>query len=104
MNLQLGMYSAVYACLGDLSKFLLWALFHVIVQPIFVQWVVIGITAIIALYVWRSLLSLRWPAIILLAGIGMASFNTTGFIREKMALTTVTPVTVETRTVSHLSE
>ena len=104
VNLQLGMYSAVYACLGDLSKFLPWALFHVIVQPTFVKWAVIGITALIALYVWRSLLSLRWPAIILLAGIGIAYFNTTGFIREKIALTTGSPVTVETRTGSPLSE
>ena len=104
VNLQLGMYSAVYACLGDLSKFLLWALFHVIVQPVYVKWAVIGITALIALYVWRSLLSLRWPAIILLIGIGIAYFNTTGVIREKMALTTGSPVTVAPPTVSPLSE
>jgi hypothetical protein len=70
-NIYTSMYVAFYTYLADIVKILLFGLMRDMTLPMILGLIVIGLTLGFQLYVWRTVLHLRWGPMLLFLAIGL---------------------------------
>jgi hypothetical protein len=85
-NIYANMYAAFYVSAADLVKMVLWAMTGSLVLPTIFGLAVMGATIAFQVYIWRSIVRLRWGPIALFLVIGLVFSFAHGFILAKMGL------------------
>jgi FHA domain len=85
-NIYANMYAAFYVSAADLVKMVLWAMTGSLVLPTIFGLIVMGLTVAFQVYIWRTILALRWGPIVLFVVIGLVFSFAHGFILAKMGL------------------
>jgi hypothetical protein len=79
-NIYASMYCAFYASMADLVKMVLWTITGSLTLPIIFGLLVMALTLAFQLYIWRTVLQLRWGPMLLFLAIGIAFGFLHGFI------------------------
>lgn len=85
-NIYATMYCAFYTSVADLVKMALWAVTGSLVLPTIFGLIVIALTFAFQLYIWRTILQLRWRPMLLFLAIGLSFGFLHGFILAMMGL------------------
>lgn len=85
-NIYANMYAAFYVSAADLVKMVLWAMTGSLVLPTIFGLIVMALTIAFQVYIWRTILALRWGPIVLFVFIGLVFSFAHGFILAKMGL------------------
>src|SRR5262245_61190669 len=85
-NIYATMYCAFYTSAADLVKMVLWAVTGSLVLPTIFGLVMIALTLALQLYIWRTVLRLRWGPMLLFLAIGLSFGFLHGFILAAMGL------------------
>jgi hypothetical protein len=85
-NIYATMYCAFYTSVADLVKMALWAVTRSLMLPTIFGLIVIALTFAFQLYIWRTILQLRWRPMLLFLAIGLSFGFLHGFILAMMGL------------------
>jgi hypothetical protein len=85
-NIYANMYAAFYVSAADLVKMVLWAMTGSLVLPTIFGLIVMAATIAFQVYIWRTIVRLRWGPIALFIVIGLVFSFAHGFILAKMGL------------------
>ena len=85
-NIYATMYCAFYTSVADLVKMALWVLTGSLVLPTIFGLVVIALTFAFQLYIWRTILLLRWRPMLLFLAIGLSFGFLHGFVLAMLGL------------------
>jgi FHA domain len=85
-NIYATMYCAFYTSVADLVKMALWAITGSLVLPTIFGLVMIALTLALQLYIWRTVLRLRWGPMLIFLAIGLSFGFLHGFILAMMGL------------------
>ena len=85
-NIYATMYCAFYTSVADLVKMVLWVMTGSLVLPTIFGLVMIALTLALQLYIWRTVLRLRWGPMLLFLAIGLSFGFLHGFILAAMGL------------------
>lgn len=85
-NIYAAMYCAFYTSLADLVKMLLWAVTGSLALPTVFGLGAIALTFAFQLYVWRTILNLRWGPMALFLAVGLVFGFLHGFILAALGL------------------
>jgi hypothetical protein len=85
-NIYANMYAAFYVSAADLVKMVLWAITGSLVLPTIFGLIVMAATIAFQVYIWRTILTLRWGPIALFVVIGLVFSFAHGFILAKLGL------------------
>lgn len=85
-NIYANMYSAFYISAADLVKMVLWALTGSLVLPTIFGLIMMALTIVFQVYIWRAILKLRWGPMLLFLAVGITFGFLHGFILAKMGL------------------
>jgi hypothetical protein len=85
-NIYANMYAAFYVSAADLVKMVLWAMTGSLVLPTVFGLMVMAATIAFQVYIWRTIVRLRWGPIALFIVIGLVFSFAHGFILAKMGL------------------
>lgn len=85
-NIYATMYCAFYTSMADLVKMLLWAVTGSLALPTVFGLGVIALTFAFQLYIWRTILNLRWGPMALFLAVGLAFGFLHGFVLAAMGL------------------
>jgi hypothetical protein len=85
-NIYATMYCAFYTSIADLVKMVLWAITGSLVLPTIFGLIVIALTFAFQLYIWRTILQLRWRPMLIFLAIGVSFGFLHGFILAMMGL------------------
>ena len=80
------MYCAFYTSVADLVKMALWTVTGSLVLPTIFGLIVIALTFAFQLYIWRTILQLRWRPMLIFLAIGLSFGFLHGFILAMMGL------------------
>lgn len=85
-NIYATMYCAFYTSAADLVKMLLWAVTGSLALPTTFGLIVMALTFAFQLYIWRTILHLRWGPMALFLAVGLVFGFLHGFILGAMGL------------------
>ncbi len=85
-NIYATMYCAFYTSAADLVKMALWAITRSLVLPTIFGLIMIALTLAFQLYIWRTILQLRWRPMLLFLAIGLSFGFLHGFILAMLGL------------------
>jgi hypothetical protein len=85
-NIYATMYCAFYTSVADLVKMALWVLTGSLVLPTIFGLIMIALTLAFQLYIWRTILLLRWRPMLLFLAIGLSFGFLHGFILAMLGL------------------
>ena len=85
-NIYATMYCAFYTSAADLVKMALWAVTRSLVLPTIFGLIMIALTLAFQLYIWRTILQLRWRPMLLFLAIGLSFGFLHGFILAMLGL------------------
>jgi len=85
-NIYATMYCAFYTSVADLVKMALWAVTGSLVLPTIFGLIVMALTLAFQLYIWRTILQLRWRPMLLFLAIGLSFGFLHGFILAMLGL------------------
>jgi hypothetical protein len=85
-NIYATMYCAFYTSVADLVKMALWVLTSSLVLPTIFGLIMIALTLTFQLYIWRTILLLRWRPMLLFLAIGLSFGFLHGFILAMLGL------------------
>jgi hypothetical protein len=85
-NIYAAMYCAFYTSVADLVKMALWVLTGSLVLPTIFGLIMIALTFAFQLYIWRTILLLRWRPMLLFLAIGLSFGFLHGFILAMLGL------------------
>ena len=79
-NIYAAMYCAFYTSVADLVKMALWAATNSLLLPTIFGLILMALTFAFQLYIWRTVLQLRWGPMLLFLAIALAFGFLHGFI------------------------
>jgi hypothetical protein len=85
-NIYAAMYCAFYTSVADLVKMLLWAATGSLTLPTIFGLLVIAATFAFQLYIWRTILALRWGPMVVFLAVALAFGFLHGFILGALGL------------------
>ncbi len=85
-NIYATMYCAFYTSVADLVKMALWAVTGSLVLPTIFGLSVMALTFAFQLYIWRTILQLRWRPMLVFLAIGLSFGFLHGFILAMLGL------------------
>lgn len=85
-NIYASMYAAFYVSAADLVKMLLWAITGSLVLPTIFGLLMMALTIVLQVYIWRTILKLRWGPVALFLVIGLVFSFAHGFLLAKLGL------------------